>query len=646
MKKDDILENLNKAKDKIVEAGSGVGEIITETGKNVRDSKTVEKITQGAKKGVEKVSQGAKAGAERVSQGAAAGAEKVKNSVEELSGNPFEIEGHTVLRFKGIKTKLLVPDHYEVVTDKALIKTFQEMFGLEKIEISYVAQTTNSINVAMFFRPKKGKNMDFENVQGVIDDIHESLAENQGLIEAKSGKTKRGYDYIYSIVKSVREEEGIPMGVIYFLRMDVGFEGNVVEIYANFEEQGTTGLRESMVACMAQNAGICDMGSDKWMEDPYDSEYKRGIPKNLAEKEGLDGLFPDNPLTQAREFILAIINDELVTVGNEDSDEEDEDKKELSEEEKQQKSKEFMAGLFEDECRRYTERVDVEPEKDSADGSSDKKLSLNEQLEKAVEEYNFAYTQMSDKGTGLYIQRERSVDLIKNVENLVNSIANHPKEFDASINDIVTLRQNFKSTCDFAKKELESAQRSAMSAGAGAAGGAVVAAIAPSAAMWIATTFGTAFTGTAISTLSGAAATNAALAWLGGGALTAGGGGMVAGHAFLALAGPIGMGIAGASLLTSIILFANKKVKIEKEKKEEIQAVLNNTASLRETDEKIKLLLEQTEQLRESVNLLYGKALNAFGRDFLSLSEELKMQLGSLVNETKALASLLEKGVD
>ena len=162
MKKDDILENLNKAKDKIVEAGSGVGEIITETGKNVRDSKAVEKITQGAKKGVEKVSQGAKAGAESFSQGAAAGAEKVKKSVEELSGNPFEIEGHTVLRFKGIKTKLLVPDHYEVVTDKALIKTFQEMFGLEKIETSYVAQTTNSINVAMFFRPKKGKNMDFE----------------------------------------------------------------------------------------------------------------------------------------------------------------------------------------------------------------------------------------------------------------------------------------------------------------------------------------------------------------------------------------------------------------------------------------------------------------------------------------------------
>jgi len=54
--------------------------------------------------------------------------------------------------------------------------------------------------------------------------------------------------------------------------------------------------------------------------------------------------------------------------------------------------------------------------------------------------------------------------------------------------------------------------------------------MAPTAAMWVATTFGTASTGTAISALSGAAAESAALAWLGGGTLAAGGGGMTAGR--------------------------------------------------------------------------------------------------------------------
>ena len=74
---------------------------------------------------------------------------------------------------------------------------------------------------------------------------------------------------------------------------------------------------------------------------------------------------------------------------------------------------------------------------------------------------------------------------------------------------------------------------------AGSTVGAAVAAFGPTAAMAIATTFGTAATGTAISSLSGIAATNAALAWLGGGALAAGGGGMAAGSAILALAGPM-----------------------------------------------------------------------------------------------------------
>ena len=82
---------------------------------------------------------------------------------------------------------------------------------------------------------------------------------------------------------------------------------------------------------------------------------------------------------------------------------------------------------------------------------------------------------------------------------------------------------------------------------AGSTVGAAVAAFGPTAAMAIATTFGTAATGTAISSLSGIAATNAALAWLGGGALAAGGGGMAAGSAILAVAGPIGLTIGGAA---------------------------------------------------------------------------------------------------
>ena len=69
------------------------------------------------------------------------------------------------------------------------------------------------------------------------------------------------------------------------------------------------------------------------------------------------------------------------------------------------------------------------------------------------------------------------------------------------------------------------------------------------AAMSLATTFGTASTGTAISSLSGVAATNAATAWLGGGALAAGGGGMAAGTVVLTTI-PIVGGVVAASAIS------------------------------------------------------------------------------------------------
>ena len=274
-----------------------------------------------------------------------------------------------------------------------------------------------------------------------------------------------------------------------------------------------------------------------------------------------------------------------------------------------------------------------------------KKDKLDDQLKAAVTKYNSAYTTLNDHGNQLFNQRERSIDLLDNVENLINSIANHPKEFDTDIAEIQINKKEFKDVCDFAKDELKAAQKSAASAGAGVAGGMAVASLAPTAAMWIATTFGTASTGTAISALSGAAATNAALAWLGGGALAAGGGGMAAGNAFLALAGPVGWSIAGATLLTSIVLFANKKVKLDKEKKQEIESVLKNTEQLKETDAKLDALLQKTDGIRTGVSEQYIAAMTCFGKNFMELSEDLQMALGTLVNNSKALAASLGEGV-
>lgn len=277
------------------------------------------------------------------------------------------------------------------------------------------------------------------------------------------------------------------------------------------------------------------------------------------------------------------------------------------------------------------------------DDITEKLTELDRMLQSTVTEYNDAYTLMNDKGVQLYVERKRALDTISIVEKVVNSIANKPKKFDSDFEDIVTNRKKFTESCDFAERELKEARNAATGAGAGLAAGASVAFMAPTAAMWIATTFGTASTGAAISTLSGAAATNAALAWLGGGALTAGGGGMAAGNALLALAGPIGWSIAGATLLSSILVFTKKKTKLNKQKNEEIQALKENIEAVKEMDAKIAALLNETETLRTKLNEVLFDTLSLYGTDYATIGTEEKMLLGALVNNTKVLSVLFGK---
>lgn len=277
------------------------------------------------------------------------------------------------------------------------------------------------------------------------------------------------------------------------------------------------------------------------------------------------------------------------------------------------------------------------------DDIADKLTELDRMLQESVTEYNDAYTIMNDKGVQLFVERSRSIDTIVFVEVLVNSIANRPKSFDTEFEEIRTNRRKFTDSCEFANRELTEARKAATGAGAGLAAGASVAFMAPTAAMWIATTFGTASTGAAISTLSGAAATNAALAWLGGGAIAAGGGGMTAGNAFLALAGPVGWTIVGATLLSSILIFTAKKTKLNKQKNEEILAIKQNTELVHEMDAQIGTILSETSEVRNKLNEMYLKAVSLFGTDYLSLNNEQKYLLGALVNNTKALAALFGK---
>ena len=265
--------------------------------------------------------------------------------------------------------------------------------------------------------------------------------------------------------------------------------------------------------------------------------------------------------------------------------------------------------------------------------------------ERAVNKYNTQYQKMEKLGIQLYERRQDSVSLIHEIEFLVNSIANRPKEFEKKISDIQAAREKFRETEAYAAEAIEAAVKSGAAVAAGVAGGAAVASMAPTAAMWVATTFGTASTGTAISSLTGAAATKAALAWLGGGTIAKGGLGIAGGKALLALAGPIGWGITGATTVASVAMLGHKNKQIADEAIAEAKKITMAGAELSETSAKIQHLTDETVMLMDALRDMTQANRPLRGSNYLELSEGEQYRLGTMVNNTLTLAELLNKTI-
>ena len=227
------------------------------------------------------------------------------------------------------------------------------------------------------------------------------------------------------------------------------------------------------------------------------------------------------------------------------------------------------------------------------------------------------------------------------IQELFDRIRNVPEENRLRYENLKAIRVNWRKQAE--KIELEYKKAEVKAAGQGAAGlgaGVAMVTLGPTAAMGIATTFGVASTGTAISSLSGAAATNAALAWLGGGALAAGGGGMAAGSAFLALAGPVGWTIAGLSIIASgLMLF---KTKNDKERLEKVYALISDRdvksyeLAIVELSERIKRIAAESGKLEEAII-----KIETFGTDYRQMTNEQQYELGAYVNLTEAATMLL-----
>lgn len=264
-------------------------------------------------------------------------------------------------------------------------------------------------------------------------------------------------------------------------------------------------------------------------------------------------------------------------------------------------------------------------------------------LKIAVKEHELTREKVKQLSIDLFQQRQRaSSEVIYATELYINVLANSPKEFNKAVSEFRYQVNCFLNTVQ--ELERKSSVSTAVSAGSGAVGvaaGIGVAAFGPTAAIAIATTFGTASTGTAIASLSGAAATNAALAWLGGGALAAGGGGMAAGNALLAMAGPVGWTIGGVALVSSGVFMNINNAKIAEEATEKLFQVEEEIFSLQRVEQEIDKLASNTKK-QASVCLA---TLDYFQRkapkDYKLFSQKQKELLSSLINCILSLSKLL-----
>ena len=268
-------------------------------------------------------------------------------------------------------------------------------------------------------------------------------------------------------------------------------------------------------------------------------------------------------------------------------------------------------------------------------GKKKSKLQLaQDKAQAAINKTNETIEVLGEHTSSLY-------QALTDIQVLFDKIRNVPNEKKLQYEELKKIRLNWKQQAEKIEKDYKEA--AVKNAGAGAAGaglGVAVVTMGPTVAMGVATTFGVASTGTAISALSGAAATNAALAWLGGGALAVGGGGMAAGEAFLTLAGPVGWAIAGVSLVASGLMFW--KSSSDRKHLEEVfiaiseRDVKSYELAIVELNERISRITDESAKLQEAID-----NIQTFGLDYNAMTEAQQYELGAYVNLMLASTQLL-----
>lgn len=281
-------------------------------------------------------------------------------------------------------------------------------------------------------------------------------------------------------------------------------------------------------------------------------------------------------------------------------------------------------GIFGKIINPITHGTDLEKARDKYERLRNNCIVISEKIDKDI--------------LDLYNIRKESVKQILRVESYLQKLSNCPNILTDGIKRALSFTDNIREAWNWEDSQIQQDNNSATANAtlAGAAVGGAIATLAPTVAMSIATTFGTASTGAAISALGGAAATNAALAWLGGGTIAAGGAGMAGGSAFLALMGPIGWAIAGGGMIGSSYIIKKKNDKAISKIEDEYKKLINTHNELSAVQKRLQEIISKTEEYNENICI---KKFEGLPLDF-NAENYPQEQLFTIVSRAKTLGKI------
>lgn len=197
---------------------------------------------------------------------------------------------------------LFLPEKYQKLNADEEDSDFPE----DSVYFSMVNDSTDGIVVC--YEIPRWEAMSFGYPEDIIDELHNTMDDDTGIIEVKTGISSYGGRYVYTILKKhARPKPNKSVRTMYTLDLDIEIDNAVWEIKASFVEKGATGVRDSVIYGKLLDEGLISGDLDEFNCDPYDSRYRYGFLMNLSELEPGDEMFPEHPLSELRSFVKYIV---------------------------------------------------------------------------------------------------------------------------------------------------------------------------------------------------------------------------------------------------------------------------------------------------------------------------------------------------